>query len=496
MKSYLELEKIFKKIGNVNGALAILDWDSAVIMPPGSEPVRAEQVSVLSLIAHELLTHPKNLDLLNQAEQESKLLDPWQVANLREMRRSFEHETILPEDLVEKLVKANSTCEMVWRSARPANDFKKLAPYLTENLNLARHVAALKSEKFKCTPYDALVDEFDPQLTSAKIDEVFGKLELFLPSFINQVIEQQKAKPEPLEMIGPFSIPPQKALGLAVMKVMDFDFSRGRLDVSTHPFSGGVPGDLRITTRYSEGNFITALMGVIHETGHALYESNLPAQYLEQPVGRARGMAIHESQSLLMEMQVGCSREFLSFVQPLICQNLNLSGEAYSVDNIYSTLNQVQRSLIRVDADEVTYPAHVMLRYRLERQMIERKLEVKDLPEAWREGMKQLIGISPSDDKDGCMQDIHWHAGDFGYFPSYTFGAINAAQIFSAVKKQLPDTLAEISQGNFKPLNDWLREHIHSQGSLHSTRDLLVAATGSDTRVDIYIDYLTTKYLP
>jgi carboxypeptidase Taq len=494
-ENYLQLEAIFKKITSIHSASSILNWDKAVIMPSGGAETRTEQMATLGLIAHELLTNPKNSDLLKAAEHEASQLSDWNLANLKEMRRIYDHATIIPEQLVEAVTKANSKCEMVWRSARAENDFKKLEPYLTENLNLTRKIAEIKSERFNCSKYDALLDEYDPGLTTAKIDKIFGKLEQFLPNFINQVIEHQASKPAPLAINGNFPVDMQKELGLEIMKLLGFDFNHGRLDVSNHPFCGGTYGDIRITTRYSEQDFLPSLTAIIHEAGHALYESNRPQQYIYQPVSRARGMGIHESQSLLMERQVGCSIEFLELIQPIIASKLKVSGPEYTAENFYKIINQVKRSLIRVEADEVTYPAHVILRYNLEKDMIEGKLEIKDLPEAWRSSMQALIGITPEDDKDGCMQDIHWPMGAFGYFPTYSFGAIHAAQIFAAAKRAIPNMAVEIKQGNIHPLNNWLKENIHKYGSKYSTSDLLTKATGSDTDVDCFINYLQNKFL-
>ncbi len=279
------------------------------------------------------------------------------------------------------------------------------------------------------------------------------------------------------------------------MKQLGFDFDHGRLDVSLHPFCGGTPDDVRITTRYEEGDFRGALMGVLHETGHALYERGLPEAWRRQPVGEARGMAVHESQSLLVEMQACRSREFSEYIAPVLRDAFGVSGPEWSADNIYRLNTRVRRGFIRVDADEVTYPAHVILRYRLERALIAGDLVLADLPAAWSEGMRELVGIVPPDDRQGCLQDIHWYDGLFGYFPTYTLGAMIAAQLFHAAKRSDSMILPGIAVGNFAPLLAWLRTNIHSRGSLLSASELITAATGKTLDAAIFERHLTARYL-
>jgi carboxypeptidase Taq len=309
------------------------------------------------------------------------------------------------------------------------------------------------------------------------------------------VMEHQAKQKPPVAISGTFPAAIQKRFGLSMMRRLGFDFTQGRLDESIHPFCGGVPGDIRLTTRYNEEDFLSGFFGVMHETGHALYEMNLPQQWRNQPVGDARGMAVHESQSLLSEMQLTLSRDFLHFAAPLMREAFGVSGEAWTPENIYRLVTRVQPSLIRVDADEVTYPAHVILRYRLEKQLIAGTLAVSDLPEAWNESMRSLLGIVPDSDANGCMQDIHWPDGTFGYFPSYTLGAMIAAQLFDSAKKAIPGLAGQIQHGNFNELFNWLSKTIHSQGSLLSTPDLLKQATGKTLDASIYKSHLQNRYL-
>jgi carboxypeptidase Taq len=279
------------------------------------------------------------------------------------------------------------------------------------------------------------------------------------------------------------------------MERLGFDFAHGRLDESLHPFCGGTPDDLRITTRYEEGDFTRALMGVLHETGHALYEHGLPAEWRRQPVGGARGMSLHESQSLLVEMQACRSREFLDFAAPLLRETFGGSGPAWSAENLHRLATRVERGFIRVDADEATYPAHVILRYRLERALVAGDLALADLPGAWGDGMVELLGVRPPDDRQGCLQDIHWYDGAWGYFPTYTLGAMSAAQLFEAAKRAVPDLLPAIAAGEFAPLVRWLRDNVHAKGSRYSTDEILTQATGRKLDAGAFERHLRLRYL-
>jgi carboxypeptidase Taq len=492
--AYASLEQRYRRLNLVRDALGVLQWDMAAMMPAGGADVRGDQLATLKVIAHEMLTDPAMADLLAAAEAQGGL-DPWQRANLREMRREWVHATAVPGELVAILSKAVSDCEMRWRDARPANDFKGLLPMMRRVLDLTREVATVKAARLNVSPYDALLDEYEPGGSSAEIDKVFDDLAGFLPGFIDRVLEKQKRDKPILPLVGPFPAEKQKGLALELMTALGFDFDHGRLDTSHHPFCGGVPDDVRLTTRWDESDFLSGLMGVLHETGHALYERGLPKPWRHQPVGQARGMSVHESQSLLVEMQACRSREFIDYLGPRAAASFGRSGPEWSPDNLHRIYTHVERSLIRVDADEATYPAHVILRYRLEKALIAGDLDLADLPGAWREGMKALIGIAPQDDKDGCLQDIHWPGGAWGYFPTYTLGAMTAAQLFDAAISADPTILPSIAQGDFKPLFAWLRAHVHGQGSFRTTRELLTEATGRPLDPAIYKRHLQRRYL-
>ncbi|MBI1245658.1 MAG: carboxypeptidase M32 [Alphaproteobacteria bacterium] len=492
--AYKSLETRYRRMNLVRDAIAVLDWDGAAMMPDGGAQTRAEQLATLKLIVHEQAVDPAFADLF-AAAGDGKGLDGWQEANLREMRRDWVHATALPADLVEARSRAVSACEMRWRQARKDNDFAGLLPLMQKVLDLTREVAAIKAEKLGRTTYDALLDEYEPGGASAEIDAIFADLASFLPDFTQAVLDRQARAPVPVPLDGPFPAAAQKKLAEELMRAVGFDFDHGRLDTSHHPFCGGVPDDVRLTTRWDEKDFAKGLMGVLHETGHAMYERGLPQEWRHQPVGFARGMSAHESQSLLVEMQAARSPEFLSFLAPKAAAAFGRSGVAWSADNFRRIYHRVKRGLIRVDADEVTYPAHVILRYRLERALIEGRMQLADLPGAWNEGMRELIGVVPPDDRDGCLQDIHWPGGSWGYFPTYTLGAMTAAQLFDAAKRAIPSIPSALSRGDFAPLMGWLRENVHSLGSSVSTRELLVKATGRALDAGVFKAHLKARYL-
>lgn len=494
MNAYQELETDFRRIGALGEAEGVLHWDMSVMMPDGGVDARTEQLAALQLTTHEMLTAPRMGDLLDAAESDPPD-NEWAAANLHEMRRRWRHATAVDADLVEALSRASSRCEMLWREARPAGDFAAVAPALDDVLQLVRRKADGMSEALGLSPYEALLDQYESGASVAEIDRLFDDLAEFLPGFLHTVLELQASSQKPETLAGPFDLEAQRLLGIDLMSHVGFDFDHGRLDVSLHPFCGGVPDDVRITTRYNEEDFTHSLMGVLHETGHAMYERGLPSEWRRQPVGDARGMAMHESQSLLIEMQVCRGHEFLSFAAPKMRQAFGGNGPAWQADNLYALSTGVTPGFIRVDADEVTYPAHVILRYRLERALISGDLVIADLPGAWNDSMQDFLGITPESDRDGCLQDIHWFDGAIGYFPTYTMGALAAAQLFAAANEQDSTIRPALARGDFTPLMTWLRTHVHGRASLHTTDDILTAATGAPLSTEAFKTHLQSRYI-
>ncbi len=493
--AYARLEERFKRIAALDDARGMLGWDQATMMPTGGAEARGEQIAAISAVRHGILIAPDMSDLLAAATAEVSSLDAWQAANLIEMKRRWRHATALDEDLVTALSRAASTCEAAWRPARAAADFTAVLPELESLLGLVRQSAAAKAQVLGLAPYDALLDQYEPGGRAADIEPIFAELASFLPDFLGRATERQNSRAAPVPIPDQVSAERQYALCRRFMGIVGFDFDRGRLDVSSHPFSGGVPEDQRITTRYNEADPLSGFMAVLHESGHALYERGLPARWRGQPVGEARGMSVHESQSLLIEMQVARSRPFLDFAAPIVADMLGGKGPAWTPDNLHALVTRVAPGFIRVEADEVTYPAHVVLRFELERAMVGGQLEARDLPGAWNEGFEKLLGLDVPNDRLGCLQDIHWYNGAFGYFPTYTLGAMTAAQIMDSARSADPAIDAGIAAGNLDPLMTWLRDNIHARASSLPTPDLLRAATGRPLEAKVFERHLTQRYL-
>jgi carboxypeptidase Taq len=493
--AYKRLEQRYAHIRVLEDVTGILSWDAQAMMPLGAADGRAEQLAALSGLAHKALTAPEVADLLNATEAERAGLDAWRDANLREMRRVYNHAAAVPHDLVVANAKATTYAEVVWREARAKSDFGLLLPYLKTVLDLQRQIGEAIGAALCVDPYDALLDQHDPGLRRNRIDPLFDALRQELPGLIAQARERQECTPAPLPITGPFPVEAQRALGEGLMRAVGFDFDHGRLDVSLHPFCGGATGDVRITTRYDEADFTRALMGVLHETGHALYEQGRPAAWRLQPVGQARGMTLHESQPLLIEMQACRTREFLGSLSPQLTTAFGRADPAFSPENLHRVYTRVEPGFIRVDADEVTYPAHILIRYDLEAAMIAGDLPVADLPGAFNAAVERLLGLTVSNDALGCLQDIHWPSGAWGYFPTYTLGAIAAAQLFAAACEAEPEIRPGLRRGDFGPLVGWLRRNVHERGSLLATDELIATATGERLGLDAYRAHLLQRYL-
>jgi carboxypeptidase Taq len=491
---YQQLEQEFRRLHAFRSSASLLRWDSAVMMPRGSSDLRGEQLAALETECHSLVTSPRVSRLLDRAEANSQSLEDWQLANLKEMRRERDHSIATPQNLVSRLAKATSRAEIKWIEARQKSDFSLFAPHLEEVANLVRNKAELLGKALKLDPYDALLDEFSPGMTTAEIDGIFTTLGRRLPGLIQEAIDWRSAHP-PLEITGRFATSKQRSLANELMKVMGFPFDRGRLDESEHPFTGGIPGDIRITTRFSPSDPLTGLMGVLHETGHAMYDAGLPEPWRGQPVGRDRGMAMQESQSLLLEMLICRNRPFLRYLKPLMEKAFGVTGPEWEVENLYRLLTRVRRSLIRVDADEVTYLVHILLRFELEQEILRGELKIRDLPEAWNARMADRLGVRPANDAEGCLQDVHWAVGSFGYFPSYGIGAVIAGQLYESLRSERPELDDEIAAGHFSGLFDWLRQNVHSLAASVSTPDLIKNATGKPLSAAAWLRYIEGKYL-
>lgn len=492
--SYARLQQHFLKISHFNHLSAICDWDQAAMMPAGGNDARSAAMAELSVLIHQQTTAPQLADWIAAAESETLTAD--EKISLAAIKRRWRQANLLPEELVLAQSLAKSTCEHAWREQRKQNDWNSFQANLVKVVELAREEARVRAADSGLSPYDAMLELYEPGMNCATLDALFGEVKTWLPDFIQRADAQQATK-KLLTPTGPFAVAQQKELGLAAMKLLGFDFDHGRLDVSSHPFCGGVPSDVRITTRYDESDFMKALLGVIHETGHARYEQNLPHAWAGLPVGEARSTGVHESQSLFFEMQLARSPAFTQLLAPMAQSILSRTQDpAFSVDNLYAFNTRIKRGYIRVDADELTYPAHVILRYEIERALIEGEIEVSDIPALWNEKMQAYLGLTTEGNyRDGCMQDIHWALGLFGYFPSYTLGAIYAAQEFAAANRAIENLQAKIAVGDLHELFQWLHDNIWSKASLLSTDELMVAATGEPLNARHFKEHLERRYL-
>ena len=492
MKAYDELTGIWTRLHHFNHLQSIAGWDQAAMMPPKGNDARASAMAEMQGLLHQMRTDPKLAELLKRAEDEN--IDEAARANLHEMRREWRASNALPQALVEAHSIAGAHCEHAWRSQRHANDWVGFLENLREVLKLSREMAQRLSDDSGLSPYDALMDQYEHGTTSAEVDRVFGELQQWLPGLVREVRARQQSE-SVIAPVGPFPKATQRAMSLDVMALLGFDFDGGRLDESAHPFSGGVPEDTRLTTRYREDDLMQSLMGTIHETGHARYEQNLPRQLLGQPVANARSMGIHESQSLSFEMQLGRSRAFAGLLAPLLRTRFG-DQAAFEPGNLHKLMTRVNPSFIRVDADELTYPAHVILRYGIEKKLIEGSIEAEDIPALWDEGMQSLLGVDTRGNyRNGCLQDVHWSSGAFGYFPCYTLGAMYAAQWFATIRTKVPDLDTRIAKGDLAPAFDWLRENIWTQASRWPTAELAKRATGETLNPLHFRRHLEARYL-
>ena len=493
MQAFQNLIEHFQKISRFSHLSAICGWDAAAMMPTGGNQARSEAMAELSVHIHSLMTQPQLSDWFSAAEEEAQ--SSTDKATLREMKRQWLQSNVLPEDLVQAKSLAGSKCEHAWRTQRNDNDWQGFEKNWADVVKLSQEEAQIRSDATGLNPYDSMLDIYEPGTYSESLDSIFDDVKSWLPNLIDQAIDKQKSE-EYIKPEGIFSSRKQKSLGLEVMKLLQFDFNHGRLDESVHPFCGGVNTDVRITTRYDENEFVQSLMGIVHETGHARYEQGRPTNLSGLPSGEARSMGIHESQSLFFEMQLGRSNEFIAHLSKLAKTHFAGSqNPLFAQENLYKLYTRVKKDYIRVDADELTYPAHVILRYEIERDLINGKIKHTDVPDLWDEKMQHYLGLSTQGNyKDGCMQDIHWTDGAFGYFPSYTLGAMYAAQFMASMKQDL-DVASVIHSGDLSAIFDWLKEKIWSQGSLWSTDELVKQATGKTLNTKYFKRHLTERYL-
>lgn len=485
-----------REIGIIGTIGALLAWDEQVIQPKAAaaKAHRADEMAFVARLHHERATSTRLGDLIAAAEQEAKSQDRYSDGAVvsRNARRDYDRATKLPAELVAEMAKTEVLGQNAWAEARRKSDYAGFKPWLAKWIDLKKQ--EVKCVGYKDHPYDALLDQYEPYETTAGVRKVFEQLRGPLVELVGRIGASPKKAPIEI-MERSYPVKAQEDLGRAAAKAIGFDFESGRLDVSVHPFCSGVgPGDTRMTTRYHEHHFNDAFFGVLHESGHALYEQGLPkSDHVGTALGESISLGIHESQSRMWENLVGRSRSFWKHFMPQARAAFPKTLEGVSEDQWYFAANAVQPSFIRVEADETTYNLHTLIRFELEQAMIEGSLGVDDVPGAWNERYKKYLGITPPDAAKGCLQDVHWSAGLIGYFSTYTLGNLYSAQFFERARKDLGDLDAMFAKGDFRPLLDWLRQNIHRHGRRYTARELVQRVTGSDLSAEPLLRHLRGK---
>jgi len=490
--AYDALLKYRKQTATLQSCAGILGWDQETYMPRGGGELRASQLAVLMGMAHARATAAEYGDLLAAAEEAGAADGSLEASNLRETRREYDLAVKLPRDLVEELARTHSMARQAWVAARPKNDFAAFLPWLEKNIDLARRQADALG--WKEHPYDALIDQYEPGETTASMSESFAPLRDFHADLVARILDSGvTVDTGPIHRVFPIDL--QKAFGRRAAEAIGFDFQRGRLDVTAHPFcSGAGPTDVRLTTRYTETFFPEAFFGTLHEAGHGIYEQGLLSERFGTPAGESVSLGVHESQSRMWENLVGRSRGFWKHLYPAAQEQFPDALGGVGLQAFWRAINNVSPSLIRVEADEVTYNLHIFLRFELEQAMISGDLAAKELPGAWNETFARYLQLDVPSDADGCMQDVHWSMGLIGYFATYALGNMYASQIFEQANEDLGDLQAAFSKGEFAPLKRWLNENIHQQGKHLPPRELIEQVTGRPPSPEPLKRHLESKY--
>jgi carboxypeptidase Taq len=494
---YQKLFEHSKKIEHLQGIMQLLDWDQETYMPEGASESRSEQVKTLAGLIHRekvssQISRPlSNLIDLKTGKIKGKDLKTREKHALREYRRDYLIDTALPKKFVEDFAKLSSQSVTLWRDARKANNFKAFAPCLKKLVDANRKKADYIG--FERHPYDALLDLYEPGMTEKKTSAVFNPLKKGIGELLKKIMKAPKIDDKPL--YGNFPEEKQLKISKFLLEKVGYDFKHGRLDLSTHPFSTAPhPQDSRITTRLDPKYIFSCISTVLHEAGHSLYSMGLPVEQFGSPLGQAISMGIHESQSRFWETRIGQSLPFIQFILPRLQEEFPKQFHHMDSKSCYRMINRVEPSFIRVDADEVTYPLHVILRFELEKALIEGSLEVGDVPHAWNNKMEAILGIRPKTDAEGCLQDVHWAMGAFGYFPTYALGNLYAAQIFTFFSTSHPDWEKRVAKGEFGFIKDFLHQNVYQWGREYRSEDLIQKITGRPFSSDDYLAYLNTKY--
>jgi carboxypeptidase Taq len=488
---YREVMERAAELADLESAVNLVGWDQETMMPPKGVDGRAPVAATMAGIYHERLTDPALVEMLGSLSEHGDGLGEVERAQIAELRRIQDRAVKLPRKLVRALAEIQSRATAVWARAREDKDFPAFAPLLEETYRLKREVAATVG--FEGEPYDALLDEFEPGAKTAEIAAILEDVREFLVPVVAAIGERDTADLDAV-VAGPFDPGVQDAVGRDLIKAMGFDMEAGRLDQSEHPFTMGVhAGDTRLTTRYKD-DITVGLFGTLHEAGHGLYEQNLGADLRRTPLGPASSLGIHESQSRMWENMVGRSLPYWTHFYPALQKAFPQRLGKVPLDTFYRAVNMVRPSFIRIEADEVTYNLHIVLRFELERELITERLTVRDLPGAWNDRMKTYLGITPPSPDLGVLQDIHWAGGMVGYFPTYTLGNLYAAQLYEGAERGIPDLEARIARGELLPLRDWLVENVHRWGRRYPAAELIRRATGAPPSAEPYRAYIREKF--
>ncbi len=493
-KTFREFKSKLLEISHLASSAAVLHWDLETYMPKKGAAARAKSLSYLAAVVHEKFTSPEFEKLLTALKNEldaGRLRDA-EACIVREVWRDFEREKKLPKEFVEELSRTTAEAHHIWAEARKKSDFSIFSPKLQKIMELKRKEAEFVG--YEVTPYNALLDVYEKDVTAEELSIIFEELKNFLVPFLKKIQESaDKINPETLR--GDYDFQKQKEFGRRIAEKMGFDFEKGRLDESTHPFTSGFnPEDVRITTRFDRTDIFPAITSIVHEAGHALYDQGLLAEHFGTPLGESLSLGIHESQSRLWENFVGRSLPFWEYWYPELQKIFPKPFALINIRDFYKALNSVQSSFIRTEADEVTYNLHVILRFEIEKELIEGTIGVKDLPEIWSQKFNELFGLRVPDDARGVLQDVHWSGGSVGYFPTYALGNLYAAQFYAAAKEQILNLEDEIAAGEYGRLLLWLRKNIHVHGKFYSQDELARNATGEKLNSKYFTDYLAKKY--
>lgn len=492
------LAALSREASLIGSSAALLGWDQEVLLPEGGRAYRGEQLALLARLAHERMAGSAMSDAIAKAEAVAGDLDPLgdDAVNLRELRRTHERKRLLPVELVEEEARLQSEGQAIWAKARAASDFGQFAPVLERIVDLLRRKAECYGIPEGGEPWDALAEDYEPGCTAAAVDAVFGPLEVRLRELVANLSGSGQSPCDAFNRVA-FDRADQEAFVRRMAEGIGFDFNRGRLDTSTHPFCSGTHcGDVRLTTRFHDDNILDALGSTLHECGHGIYEQGLRSDAIGLPVGDSISLGIHESQSRMWENQVGRSEAFWHWATPLAHEILGSRAQSFDATALYGAANVVAPGFIRVEADEATYNLHIIIRFGLERQMLKGELSVRDLPEAWNARYRDLLGVEVQDDAQGCLQDIHWSMTAMGYFPTYTLGNLHAAQLFEAACSAHPGLIDGFSRGEFAPLREWLNANVHAEGKRYGALELTEKLTGQPLSAEPLMRHLEGKLLP